>query len=300
MVGAQIGKDVKFLDGPQWSKIKRDQLDKFMKDDTCDDLSGSYSDPTGNLVMLDQVGCHVQLNFFTSFNKTHSGKVGVVNGDSMTIANMEGKLVTRNEEGGLDFGDNMLYGKLSEGEVEAAMKDSCPDVSGNYRDNKGDVASIGQEKCAVQVQMFWDDEEGHVTLGGFVFGDIMHLKNMNALGMVNATSGSFIFTDGSNWTRLTENETIDLGVPEEGCAKIGGMYKDGEGKDVAVKQTHCEVEVKFFLDTVDSEVTRQGTVAFNTVHIKDFMEKGVTTDGKIKFGSTTWELTPPEYQDDSA
>jgi len=293
----QIGKDLQFENNGVWTRVGLEEL-KNIKKDGCEDLSGYYSASEGDLVSLDQVGCHVQLTFVDVANKNQSGKVGVINGPDMTIGNFA-KTVTLSDDGGLSFvgeghyglgdADNLLYGKLSEGELEATEQASCPVVSGNYRDTKGDVAAVGQSGCAVKVQMYWDETAGDITVGGYVFGDVMHLQNFAALSVVNTSDGNLIFTDGTNWTKLSANESIDLGIPEDGCVKVDGQYTDEQGKAVVVKQTKCDVEVTFWLDSMSDLVTQHGYMSFNTMHVNSFTEKGMLVDGHVRFASATWK-----------
>jgi len=302
-MAAKIGQNIEFMQGPVWQKVSKAELKSIPKDH-CYDASGNYSDHTGKLVEVEQVGCHANIMIRESSSQEHYSHVGVLNHaltrtgetNSLTITdfNKTGTALVE-ATGNVMFEDGLRWGKLSPEAAAAAYKAKCNDITGHYRDKNGNVASIDQDGCAVKVQMHWDEERGDVTVGGYVYGSMLHVKDFQTLGQAygdiySKTGIQFLNYD---WTKLTDQQRIDLGVPEAGCANFAGEYKDGQGNPAIVNQTDCHLEVTFYLDTVGANVTKPGYVSQDTVHIQDFTQNGAldASTGDINFKSqTVWKF----------
>jgi len=287
--------DIKFMDGPHWTKLN--EMDQhFLKQDGCSDLNGYYAARTGKLVSIKQVGCRVVLSIADGDSQGTVTKPGSVADEELRVFNL-GKPGRLDGKGGLVFPNGDRWAKLSEEAGEKAATDDCSNVAGNFRDANGIINSVVQTDCHVNIQMYWDDEQGHVTIGGYVFGDMVVIKGFDFLGQFSIvesgtiSTGKLHFTDGKDWSKLSDEESKELGIPEAGCSNFNGVYADVEGKHAVINQTECKVEVTFWLSSLNMNLTRDGYVSSDTLHIQDFNTNGFASNGNIAFGQLSmWQF----------
>jgi len=287
-------KNVEFQDGGVWKKLEGTELESF-KEDGCSDMSGFYTETSGKLIKISQAGCHAMLDIVDTDSKDHFKKLGTVNENQLTVSGF-GRVGTKSDQFGLDFGDGLRWGKLASSAADATSEETCADAAGNYRDEKGDTTRITQEDCHVYVQMHWDQEKGHVSLKGYVFGNIVHVKDFSSLGKVDASSQSLHWFDGNDWAKLSLDESTELGMTSAGCTDFSGVYTDEDGQPVVLNQMDdCQIQVLFWLESLNSNVTKRGHVTSDTVHIDEFTADGVFVNGDINFANLTmWKSTNQE------
>jgi len=302
--------DVEFLDGPKWTKLSTESAVSYKKDG-CDDLSGYYSIKTGQFVKFKQVGCHAVMEVTDEDRKTVT-KFGRVVGGSLSSYNFydDDKVAQgqRDQNGGLTFGQQHWTKLGRQGEKEMDSGDNCTNITGNYRDADGTVATITQNDCHVKIQMNSgivekDSESGDVTIGGNIFGNLMHARGLSSVGKVNQSVDNNInFFDGKVWTALTAEASKELGIPEGGCTNFAGTYRDTEGNPVKVGQADCKLWATFYLSSINATVTREGYVAHTTVHIQDFVQHGIFASGNIQFGTnlSMWTKSTSDEEDEES
>jgi len=300
--------EIDFLSGHRWTKLTTETAASFKKDG-CDDLSGYYSIKTGQLVNVKQVGCHAVMDVIGDDHKTVT-KFGHVVGNSLSSFNFYDDDQTnhgqRDGNGGITFGQQH-WTKLGKQGEDAVSADNCSNITGNYRDADGTVATITQSDCHVKIQMNSgivekDSEKSDVTIGGNVFGNLMHVKGLSSVGKLDSVSSNINFMDGKVWTMLTAEASAELGIPEGGCTNFAGTYRDTEGNPVTVGQADCKLWATFFLSSINATVTREGYVAHSTVHIQDFVQHGIFANGNIQFGDglSMWTKSSESASDEPA
>jgi len=284
-MGSAYGESVKFGNGGEWQKMTEGNLLAVPKEG-CGDLNGYYSIRTGKLVSVDQVGCQAIVTISDADNQTSSSRLGTIKDADLHVVGMK-HVGSRQANGGIYFNNGIFWGWLKKGDQSfaATTTDSCGNVTGNYLNARGSFVTITQVGCHIKIQMFWDEKQGDITVGGYVFGNVIHAKRFRAMGQVDPASGTVNWFDGKVWKKLSGQESAELGIPEGGCSKVGGVYKDATGNPVVVKQLDCKLETTFWLDTLNANVTRDGYIALSTVHIQDFTMNGLVSDGDIHFGS---------------
>jgi len=290
-MGAVHGSAVDFAYGTGWKKLDDTALESIEKDN-CADVSGSYLVHTGKLVSVKQVGCHAVVTTIDGDTKESMTKLGSVVGDDLKLFDFSvSRPGHRDSKEALDFGNGVRWGKLTSAAAASVTQDNCSNLAGNYRDANSDISMVSQAGCHIKVQHFLNSEEGDITVAGYVFGDIIHVKGFS-MGKANAASGQVHWAEfkDKDWTRLSAEESTELGIPEGGCTKFGGLYLDMDRKPVVVKQTDCKLKVTFWLGTLEANVTRGGYVSANTVHIQNFIHNGFLINGNIMFGNVSaWE-----------
>jgi len=292
-----VGEDstIDFVYGPGWKKMDDTALESITKD-TCSDLSGSYAVYSGKLVTVKQVGCHAEVTTFDGDTKESMTKLGSVVGEDLQMFNFA---VTKpghrdGKTGALDFGNGMRWGKLGSTLVDDAYKgfsqDNCTNLNGNYRAGVSGLSMVRQRGCHVQIQHFFNSEEGDITVQGYVFGSVVHAKGFS-MGKVDGKSGvHWAEYKDQDWVKLSSDQSTELGIPEAGCTNFGGLYSDMDRKPVIIKQNECKLQVKFYLGTTETNVTRTGYVSADTVHLQNFIHNGFLVAGNIMFGNiTAWE-----------
>jgi len=278
--GTLYESSLKFKNGPEWAKLNDTEFDQYTQDG-CSDVGGYYSMPTGQLVSIEQVGCQAFVTIVDDKKEGSTTSAGILHDQDVQVSGFKTNAHLQ-IDGTLAFSDGVQWGKLEADAVQNAFQDTCQDASGNYRDSNGDIATVTQEGCSIKVQMQSETEQ--ITVGGYVFDDVVNVKKLPSMGKVGE-SGNLQFFNGKEWTKLSDQESADLGIPEGGCTHYQGTYKDEDGQPVLIMQTGCKCEVTFWLANVQSNVTRSGYVSKSTLHIQDFKMNGVSADGGIQFGN---------------
>jgi len=163
-----------------------------------------------------------------------------------------------------------------------AANEQCAAVQGNYRDGRGDIATITQERCHINIQMLWDNETGNVTLGGYMFGDMFHVKEFHSMGAAE-TPGTIKFADGAIWHRMSDEEAEALSIPKAGGANYDGIFVDTNGKQVTVNQTGCHLQVSMWWNEQLGNVLVEGHVSRGTMHLRG-LDDGERSQFGIYFG----------------
>jgi len=92
-----------------------------------------------------------------------------------------------------------------------ANKGPCLNLNGQWQNKEGEVVTVKQKNCNVEVTCIWDQAEGHTTKTGLVGGNSLHLKGFNAVGTLK--DNTVTFNDGGLWQKL-------------GSMVKKGMYKE--------------------------------------------------------------------------
>jgi len=273
---------IQFPAGAVWRKLSDTEL-ATVKKDGCSDVSGMYGDRTGNVVTITQTGCHAAVGVVGHSPSTKS-KLGHVIENELHLFDHSSP-GRRTRDGSLDFGASTYWGKLTDQQAAEAASDSCSSAAGHYRDGRGEIATVSQDKCHIAIQMLWDSETGNVTLGGYMFGDLVHVKEFHSSGSVNQTEhGSVInFMDGAVWHQMSNEEAIALSLPEAGCQTFDGVYVDTNGKQAVVTQTGCHMEVNMYWNDVLGNVKVEGHVSRGTMHLRG-LDDGEKSEFGISFG----------------
>jgi len=271
----------------------------------CTNIRGEYDDGKGHPLTVYQVGCFVKVKMFWDQQTGYKIVSGAIEADSLSVQDfsMPGKIMNTGDVSFSDGGNwklrarkgasGLTAGEDSETGALTAVNDKCADVGGHYMNAAGNPVSVTQSGCTLVVEMYWDEKAGNVIKTGGVDGIEVAVTGFTATGAVNGDNVDF--SDGGHWKKISSTEVASevatevASDPTGGCTDFTGEYVDEQGKPVMISQTDCHLEVTFFLDSSNGNITKTGDVSESTMHIQDFIQDGLSSDEGVKFGNiATW------------
>jgi len=79
----------------------------------------------------------------------------------------------------------------------------CTDLSGHWKNQHGNIVTVKQEHCDVEISVVFDAAVGEVTKKGLVGGNSLHVKDFATVGTFK--DNKVTFNDGGHWEYIEDN-----------------------------------------------------------------------------------------------
>jgi len=169
--------------------------------------------------------------------------------------------------------------------VSVPIKANCKDIKGHYQNKAGNLVTVTQTGCDVDVLLKLDETRDEEVLTGAVQGMFITAAGIPNMGAV-VENDDIKFMDGPQWHKLNEMDLHFL--KKDGCSDLAGKYVAQTGKLISIEQFGCRAVIEVADGVKENTVTKPGSIVVMSCRCSHSASLPIATPTAVSPSPTAW------------